>query len=176
MCSSADCPCSWRGLRGAGPYPPRIVLARCSPLINGGRAARCGSAPRMIRKLLDEPASPKTVARCCLNWPRNLPGRNTTAHDFGSRASRRDRLQRGLRIDPNSLMRARCFQLIRNVLHGSGTVIALRPEDMSPPQPWKLSKRPWQVPARRKTSPALRIPSIVSMCVSNGLDRGDTGP
>src|SRR5258707_2497324 len=34
-----------------------------------------------------------------------------------------------LSIDPNSLMRAAAFQLIRNVLHGSGTVIALRPED-----------------------------------------------
>jgi two-component system chemotaxis sensor kinase CheA len=34
-----------------------------------------------------------------------------------------------LRIDPASPMRAAAFQLIRNVLHGSGTVIALRPED-----------------------------------------------
>jgi two-component system chemotaxis sensor kinase CheA len=34
-----------------------------------------------------------------------------------------------LRLDPNSLMRAAAFQLIRNVLHGCGTVIALRPED-----------------------------------------------
>jgi two-component system chemotaxis sensor kinase CheA len=34
-----------------------------------------------------------------------------------------------LRIDPNSMMRAAAFQLIRNVLHGCGTVIALRPED-----------------------------------------------
>jgi len=34
-----------------------------------------------------------------------------------------------LRIDPNSAMRAAAFQLIRNVLHGCGTVIALRPED-----------------------------------------------
>jgi len=34
-----------------------------------------------------------------------------------------------LRIDPNSLMRAAAFQLIRNVLHGCGTVIVLRPED-----------------------------------------------
>ena len=34
-----------------------------------------------------------------------------------------------LRIDPNSLMRAAAFQLIRNILHGSGTLIALRPED-----------------------------------------------
>jgi two-component system, chemotaxis family, sensor kinase CheA len=34
-----------------------------------------------------------------------------------------------LRIDPNSLMRAAAFQLVRNVLHSVGTVIALRPED-----------------------------------------------
>src|SRR5258708_13665150 len=34
-----------------------------------------------------------------------------------------------LRIDPNSSMRAAAFQLIRNVLHTCGTVIALRPED-----------------------------------------------
>src|SRR5262249_42640231 len=32
-------------------------------------------------------------------------------------------------IDPNSAMRAAAFQLIRNVLHACGTVIALRPED-----------------------------------------------
>jgi len=34
-----------------------------------------------------------------------------------------------LRIDPNSPMRAAAFQLVRNVLHACGTVIALRPED-----------------------------------------------
>ena len=34
-----------------------------------------------------------------------------------------------LRIDPNSNMRAAAFQLVRNVLHACGTVIALRPED-----------------------------------------------
>jgi two-component system chemotaxis sensor kinase CheA len=34
-----------------------------------------------------------------------------------------------LRIDPNSAMRAAGFQLVRNVLHSVGTVIALRPED-----------------------------------------------
>ena len=35
----------------------------------------------------------------------------------------------GLRIDPTSQMRAAALQLIRNVLHGAGTVLALRPED-----------------------------------------------
>lgn len=34
-----------------------------------------------------------------------------------------------LRVDSQSIMRAAAFQLIRNVLHGCGTVIALRPED-----------------------------------------------
>jgi two-component system, chemotaxis family, sensor kinase CheA len=34
-----------------------------------------------------------------------------------------------LRIDSNSPMRAAAFQLVRNVLHACGTVIALRPED-----------------------------------------------
>jgi len=34
-----------------------------------------------------------------------------------------------LRIDPDSPMRAAAFQLVRNVLHSCGTVIALRPED-----------------------------------------------
>jgi two-component system chemotaxis sensor kinase CheA len=34
-----------------------------------------------------------------------------------------------LRVDPNSAMRAAAFQLIRNVLHACGTLIALRPED-----------------------------------------------
>jgi two-component system, chemotaxis family, sensor kinase CheA len=34
-----------------------------------------------------------------------------------------------LRVDPDSLMRAAAFQLIRNVLHSCGTLIALRPED-----------------------------------------------
>jgi two-component system chemotaxis sensor kinase CheA len=34
-----------------------------------------------------------------------------------------------LKIDPDSHMRAAAFQLVRNVLHATGTVIALRPED-----------------------------------------------
>lgn len=35
----------------------------------------------------------------------------------------------GLRIDRNSQMRAAALQLVRNVLHSIGTVLALRPED-----------------------------------------------
>lgn len=68
-----------------------------------------------------------------------------------------------LRIDPNSLMHAAAFQLIRNVLHGCGTVIALRPEDSSAAAAVDVveaalaSQQPQDHIAQR-----CRIPSIVS--------------
>ena len=68
-----------------------------------------------------------------------------------------------LRIDPNSLMHAAAFQLIRNVLHGCGTVIALRPEDNSAAATVDVveaalaSLKPQDHIAQR-----CRIPSIVS--------------
>jgi len=68
-----------------------------------------------------------------------------------------------LRIDPNSLMRAAAFQLIRNVLHGTGTVIALRPEDNASAASVEIVEA-----ALASTQPEenilqrCRIPSIVS--------------
>ncbi len=68
-----------------------------------------------------------------------------------------------LRIDPNSLMHAAAFQLIRNVLHGCGTVIALRPEDNSAAATVEIveaalaSMQPEERIAQR-----CRIPAIVS--------------
>jgi two-component system, chemotaxis family, sensor kinase CheA len=68
-----------------------------------------------------------------------------------------------LRIDPNSVMRAAAFQLIRNVLHGCGTVIALRPEDNSAAATVEIveaalaSAHPEDRIAQR-----CRVPSIVS--------------
>jgi two-component system chemotaxis sensor kinase CheA len=68
-----------------------------------------------------------------------------------------------LRIDPNSLMHAAAFQLIRNVLHGCGTVIALRPEDNAAAATAEIveaavaSSQPQDRIAQR-----CRIPSIVS--------------
>jgi two-component system chemotaxis sensor kinase CheA len=68
-----------------------------------------------------------------------------------------------LRVDPNSLMRAAAFQLIRNVLHGSGTVIALRPEDNIAAATVEVVEAAL---ATKFTSEALaqrcRIPAIVS--------------
>jgi two-component system chemotaxis sensor kinase CheA len=87
---------------------------------------------KLIRDLLEGPS----------------PNKDLTAHESGSQVAAKfawteyeqlmisEAVHRGesvynlaLRVDPNSLMRAAAFQLIRNVLHGSGTVIALRPED-----------------------------------------------
>jgi two-component system, chemotaxis family, sensor kinase CheA len=68
-----------------------------------------------------------------------------------------------LRVDPKSLMQAASFQLIRNVLHGCGTVIALRPEDNSAGAAVDMveaalaSNQPQDRIAQR-----CRIPSIVS--------------
>ena len=68
-----------------------------------------------------------------------------------------------LRIDPNILMHAAAFQLIRNVLHGCGTVIALRPEDNSAAATVEIveaalaSSQPQDHIAQR-----CRIPAIVS--------------
>ncbi len=68
-----------------------------------------------------------------------------------------------LRIDPNSVMRAAAFQLVRNVLHGCGTVIALRPEDNSAAATVEVveaalaSRQPKDRIAQR-----CRVPSIVS--------------
>ena len=84
----------------------------------------------MIRKLLDEP----TPANHDPSAPVQLPAQFAwTEYEqlMISEAVHRGEIvyNIALRIDPNSLMRAAAFQLIRNVLHGSGTVIALRPED-----------------------------------------------
>ncbi|MGH9741284.1 MAG: chemotaxis protein CheA, partial [Candidatus Acidiferrum sp.] len=68
-----------------------------------------------------------------------------------------------LRIDPDSLMRAAAFQLIRNVLHRCGTLIALRPEDNLAAANVEIveaalaSLQPEEVIQKR-----CRIPSIVS--------------
>jgi two-component system, chemotaxis family, sensor kinase CheA len=68
-----------------------------------------------------------------------------------------------LRIDPNSAMRAAAFQLVRNVLHSCGTVIALRPEDNAAAAAVDIveaalaSSHPMQHIAHR-----CKIPSVVS--------------
>src|SRR5260370_902691 len=68
-----------------------------------------------------------------------------------------------LRVDPASLMHAAAFQLIRNVLHGCATVIALRPEDSFATETLEIVEASL---ASRQTQEHIaqrcRIPSVVS--------------
>jgi two-component system chemotaxis sensor kinase CheA len=88
---------------------------------------------KMIRDLFEGPSSKKGPAA---HEPHGSPIAATFAWTEYEQLMISEAVHRGesvynlaLRVDPNSLMRAAAFQLIRNVLHGSGTVIALRPED-----------------------------------------------
>jgi two-component system chemotaxis sensor kinase CheA len=84
----------------------------------------------MIRKLLNEPASPKTAGPVLPQLPAQFAWTEYEQLMISEAVHRGETVYNvALRIDPHSLMRAAAFQLIRNVLHGSGTVIALRPED-----------------------------------------------
>jgi two-component system chemotaxis sensor kinase CheA len=85
----------------------------------------------MIRKLLEEPVSPDSAAGSSApQLPAQFAWTEYEQLMISEAVHRGETVYNvALRIDPNSLMRAAAFQLIRNVLHGSGTLIALRPED-----------------------------------------------
>jgi two-component system chemotaxis sensor kinase CheA len=84
----------------------------------------------MIRKLLEDPASPDGVGPAAPQLPAQFAWTEYEQLMISEAVHRGETVYNvALRIDPNSLMRAAAFQLIRNVLHGSGTLIALRPED-----------------------------------------------
>jgi two-component system chemotaxis sensor kinase CheA len=86
----------------------------------------------MIRKLLEEPASPESAGTSAAapHLPAQFAWTEYEQLMISEAVHRGETVYNvALRIDPNSLMRAAAFQLIRNVLHGSGTLIALRPED-----------------------------------------------
>jgi two-component system chemotaxis sensor kinase CheA len=84
----------------------------------------------MIRRLLEEPLAPGAVETAAAQLPARFAWTEYEQLMISEAVHRGEKVFNiALRIDPNSLMRAAAFQLIRNVLHGSGTVIALRPED-----------------------------------------------
>ena len=84
----------------------------------------------MIRKLLDAPAAAPVEQTAASHLPAQFAWTEYEQLMISEAVHRGEIVYNvALRIDPNSLMRAAAFQLIRNVLHGSGTVIALRPED-----------------------------------------------
>ena len=81
-----------------------------------------------------------------------------------------------LRIDPKSGMRAAAFQLIRNVLHGCGTVIALRPEDNSAAASVEVVEAALaSSQSRSHIEHRCRIPSIVSEIHIERAGAADTG-
>ncbi len=118
----------------------------------------------MIRRLLEEPP----VAEPAGTAPAHLPARFAWTEYEQLMIS--EAVHRGekvfniaLRIDPNSLMRAAAFQLIRNVLHGSGTVIALRPEDNIAAASVEIVEAAVASSfSEEKLTQRCRIPSIVS--------------
>jgi two-component system chemotaxis sensor kinase CheA len=91
---------------------------------------------QQIRELMEsgEGAEPKNAAKA--GTPAGSGGEAQFAWTEYEQLMVAEALHRGelvyniaLRLDPESAMRAAAFQLVRNVLHGAGTLIALRPED-----------------------------------------------
>jgi len=84
----------------------------------------------LIKRLLEIPASPENSPVAVAQLPAQFAWTEYEQLMISEAVHRGEAVYNiALRIDPQSLMRAAAFQLIRNVLHGSGTVIALRPED-----------------------------------------------
>jgi two-component system chemotaxis sensor kinase CheA len=84
----------------------------------------------MIRRLLEDPSASGDSESEAAHLPASFAWTEYEQLMISEAVHRGEPVYNvALRIDPNSLMRAAAFQLIRNVLHGSGTVIALRPED-----------------------------------------------
>jgi two-component system chemotaxis sensor kinase CheA len=118
----------------------------------------------MIQRLLAAPASPGNSDAVVSPLPARFAWTEYEQLMISEAVHRGEAVYNvALRIDPNSLMRAAAFQLIRNVLHGSGTVIALRPEDNVAAASVEIveaalaSSQP-----EEKLTQRCRIPSIVS--------------
>ena len=86
----------------------------------------------MIRQLRDAPASSAAVTGSVTVLPGGFEWSEYEQLMISEAIHRGEKVFNvALRVDQSSGMRAAAFQLIRNVLHGCGTVIALRPEDNS---------------------------------------------
>jgi two-component system chemotaxis sensor kinase CheA len=84
----------------------------------------------MIRELLNGPAHPGGITGSVVTVPAQFDWSEYEQLMISEAIHRGEIVYNiALRVDQNSGMRAAAFQLIRNVLHGCGTVIALRPED-----------------------------------------------
>jgi two-component system chemotaxis sensor kinase CheA len=123
--------------RTRGPQLAELVLAAADSFESILAAAQRNVDPppmdslrAMIRALRDAPSSPVAETPAQVQIPARFEWTEYEQLMISEAVHRGERVYNiALRLDPNSLMRAAAFQLIRNVLHGCGTVIALRPED-----------------------------------------------
>ena len=160
---------------------PQLGQARGSKLAEAVlEAADCFSAMlAAYQRNIDPPPADalRTLIRALLAAPAGVPVSGTpkkVAAQFAwteyERMMISEAIHRGevvynlaLRIDPNSLMHAAAFQLIRNVLHGCGTVIALRPEDNSAAATVEIVEAALaSLQLEERIAQRCRIPSIVS--------------
>jgi len=119
----------------------------------------------LIQRLLQSPSSPQSSSDSVQGEvPATFPWSEYEQLMVSEALLRGDNVYNiALRLDPNSAMRAAAFQLVRNVLHACGTVIALRPEDnlaaasVEVVQAAIASTHPIEHVAHR-----CRIPSVVS--------------
>ena len=118
----------------------------------------------MIRKLLVEPSAAKHDESAPVQLPAQFAWTEYEQLMISEAVHRGEAVYNvALRIDPNSLMRAAAFQLIRNVLHGSGTLIALRPEDNLAAANVEIVEAALaSIQPEEKLLQRCRIPSIVS--------------
>jgi two-component system chemotaxis sensor kinase CheA len=118
----------------------------------------------MICKLLDEPSAVKPDASARPQLPAQFAWTEYEQLMISEAVHRGEAVYNlALRIDPHSLMRAAAFQLIRNVLHGSGTLIALRPEDNLAAASVEIVEAALaSTQTEEKLLQRCRIPSIVS--------------
>lgn len=118
----------------------------------------------VIRDLLKEPASQEQEPSVPSHVPAEFAWTEYEQLMISEAVHRGEAVYNiALRIDPNSLMRAAAFQLIRNVLHGSGTVIALRPEDNAAAASVEVVEAALaSIQPEDKITQRCRIPSIVS--------------
>jgi two-component system chemotaxis sensor kinase CheA len=123
-----------------------------------------GALHAMIRKLLNAPVSAGHSVSETSQLPAQFAWTEYEQLMISEAVHRGENVYNvALCIDPKSPMRAAAFQLIRNVLHGSGTLIALRPEDNAAAASVEIveaalaSSQPEEKLAKR-----CHIPSIVS--------------
>jgi two-component system chemotaxis sensor kinase CheA len=118
----------------------------------------------MIQRLLHEPSAPEEAGAAAPQVPARFVWTEYEQLMISEAVHRGESVYNiALRIDPNSLMRAAAFQLIRNVLHGSGTVIALRPEDnLAAASVEIVEAAVASSQSEEKLTQRCRIPSIVS--------------